>query len=107
MRSSVRIAAHFHDGLEHRRAEGRRKGAAIVDVARDATAIDELRPKFADLLAEDRVACLRMCAVAKVRVMQTTSEHERQSVRGGDVSRRLLEAMLRFSGVLIRQRGQA
>ena len=77
IRRSFRVTANFNHGLEHRSADGRRQGAAIVDMARDATAIDELRPEFANLLGINRVGLLGMRAVAKIRVMQTPPEQER------------------------------
>src|SRR5437667_1331219 len=93
MRRSIRIAAHVDDGMNKRHADGGRKSAAIVDVAGHATAIDELRTEFADLLSIDRVVWLRMRAIAKVRVMQPPPEHERLRIRRRDVPRQLLEAM--------------
>ena len=54
---------------------------------------NELRSKLADLLGVDRIARFRVRAIAKVRVMQTSSEHEQLSVGRRDIPGQLFEAM--------------
>ena len=107
MRCAGRVAADFDDGLKHRRTDGRRQCAAIVDVALDATAGDELGSESADLLGKNRVARLGVGTISEIRVMQTPPEHEWLGAHWCDVSRRLLEAVVRLVGILIGQRGLA
>src|SRR5262245_34913473 len=107
MRRSARVAANFHDGPEHWRADGGRQGAAVIDVAPDATAVDEFRSQFADLLVKDWIVRFRMGAVAEIRVVHAASEHKQLRIDRRYVASQLLEALERFVGVLIRQRGSA
>src|SRR2546430_10131703 len=107
MGRSIRIASHFYNALKHWGADGRRKRAAVVYVAGDTTAINEFWAELAYLLGVSRIIRLRMRPIAKVGVMQSPSQHERQTVSRCDVPRCLLEAMHWLIGVLVWQGGQA
>ena len=73
MRLAVRVTTYLDHRLIHRLVQARCQGAAIVDMAGDATPRDERWPKFTALLLGGWVRLFGMSAVGKVGMMQASS----------------------------------